>query len=511
MANLVVINLADGQYFARSLAGRPVIDWALDYAKTLVPEKDIAFLTTGGAKVPPFKTLTLESQTDAALIKTLTELAAAYDNIIYIFGDSPFLDIKTSLRMLENHAKYYAHYTFADGYPAGLTPEIIAVRTLPALAALCKEPQPVSRETLFTLIQKDINAFDLETELSPTDMRLLRASLTVDTKRNHLLCERIAAALPEAAYKPPLPGTTESRLVGKPTGAAVISLLEDKTEILRTLPAFVAVQITEGCPHACAFCPYPLLAQDVTAKKGFMRPQDFDIIAGKTADFCGDAVIGVSLWGEPSQHPAFLQIAQSIAVRPGLKLLVETSGIGWTDEVIRECAKMLEGRLTWIVSLDAVDSGQYTKLRGSGWDEALARANMLLAEFAGSAYVQALRMADNEETLETFYRTWKEKTNHLIIQKYDFFCGFLPQRKVTDLSPLDRFPCRHLQRDMSVLLDGSVPLCREDIQKTSVLGNLITDDIQAIWDKAGGFYREQLDKNYSNICGKCDEYYTYNF
>jgi spiro-SPASM protein len=172
---------------------------------------------------------------------------------------------------------------------------------------------------------------------------------------------------------------------------------------------------------------------------------------------------------------------------------------------------MLGERLTWIVSLDAVDSGQYGRLRGPGWDEALARANMLLAEFPASAYVQTLRMADNEETLETFYRTWKEKTNHLIIQKYDWFCGFLPQRKVTDLSPLDRFPCHHLQRDLSVLLDGSVPLCRDDIQKTSVLGNLITDDIQAIWDKAGGFYREQLRKNYSNICGKCDEYYTYNF
>ncbi|MDR1932411.1 MAG: spiro-SPASM protein [Spirochaetales bacterium] len=495
MANLVVINLQDGQFLSQTLSGRPVIEWTLDYAKTLVPEKDITFIAAGAAGVPPFKTLTLESYTDACLIKALRQLAEGYENIIYIFGDSPFLDAQTSRLMLENHTHYYAHYTFADGYPAGMTPEIIAARTLAALAALCTENRPVNRETLFTLIQKDINAFDLETQLSPKDMRLLRASLTVDSRRNHLLCERIAAALPGAG----------------PAGSAVLSLLEEKPEILRTLPAFVAVQITEGCPHACMSCPYPLFAKDIQSKKGFMRHEDFDIIAGKTADFCGDAVIGVSLWGEPSFYPDFPQIARAVAGRPGLKLLIETSGIGWKDDVVRECGEILDGRLTWIVSLDAVDSGQYERLRGPGWEEALARAETLLAWFPGSAYVQALRMADNEETLETFYRTWKEKTGCLIIQKYDWFCGFLPQRKVTDLSPLNRFPCRHLQRDLSVLIDGSVPLCREDIHKTSVLGNLLTDDIRTIWEAADGRYHEHLAKNYSDICGKCDEYYTYNF
>jgi spiro-SPASM protein len=242
-----------------------------------------------------------------------------------------------------------------------------------------------------------------------------------------------------------------------------------------------------------------------------MAPEDFGLIAEKTADFCGDAVIGVSLWGEPSSHPDFPRLARCVAERPGLSLLVETSGIGWKDEVIRESAAILGPRLTWIVSLDAVNAQQYAQLRGSGWEEALARANMLLDEFPDTAYVQALRMADNEETMETFYRTWKEKTSRLIIQKYDWFCDFLPQRKVTDLSPLDRFPCRHLQRDLSVLIDGSVPLCREDLRKTTLLGNLLTDDMKSLWEKGGVSYGEHLDKKYTSICGKCDEYYTYNF
>jgi spiro-SPASM protein len=495
MPNRVVINIMDGGFLPRSLAGRPVVEWVLDYAASLVPKKDIAFIGVCGGGIPGFPYTRLESAGAACLVAALRELSQGYENLIYVFGDSPFLDAALSRRMLENHAKYYAHYTFADGYPEGLAPEIIAARTLPALAALCQDaPPPLNRETLFTLIQKDINAFDLETELSPKDLRLLRSSLTCAARRDHLLCERVAENLPRGEA---------------PESGAVSSLLEDKPEILRTLPAFVGVQITQGCPQSCMSCPYPLFG-DITGNRS-MAPGDFDLIARKTADFCGDAVIGVSLWGEPSFHREFTRLARSVAERPALSLLVETSGIGWKDEVVRECAAMLGPRLTWIISLDAAGPQQYAALRGAGWEEARSRAEMLLAEFPDTTYVQALRMGENEETMENFYRAWKEKTPRLIIQKYDWFCGFLPQRKVTDLSPLDRFPCRHLRRDLCVLLDGSVPLCREDLQKSILLGNVLTDDLQSIWEKGGGFYRSHLGATYTGICGNCDEYYTWNF
>jgi spiro-SPASM protein len=501
MKNLIVINIADGRCLSRTLGGRPAFSWVLDYAAALASPKDTVLAGVNPETPLPvpggLALKNLNDNADRALINTLAELASGYDNIIYIFGDCPFLDVEISRRMLENHTRYYAHYTFADGYPAGIAPEIIAVRTLSALAALCKDPPaPVARDTLFTLIQRDINAFDLETELSPKDMRLLRASLTVDTRRNHLLCERIAAGIPSA-------GAGNSR--------AVLALLEEKPEIMRTLPAFVAVQITEGCPQTCMSCPYSLFGGDILAKKGIMSPEDFDLLAGKVADFCGDAVIGLSLWGEPSFHPAFSRLAGSIAKRPGLSLLVETSGIGWSGDTINETGKILKDRLTWIVSLDAADPELYARLRGKGYAEALDRAAMLLAAFPGRVYVQALRMTENEETMETFYHIWKEKTSQLIIQKYDWFCGFLPQRKVTDLSPLDRFPCRHLQRDLSVLIDGTVPLCREDLHKSVSLGNLLTEDPETIWDRGNRHYRDHLEKNYAGLCGSCDEYYTYNF
>jgi spiro-SPASM protein len=125
--------------------------------------------------------------------------------------------------------------------------------------------------------------------------------------------------------------------------------------------------------------------------------------------------------------------------------------------------------------------------------------------------VQAVRMKENEEDLDAFFRLWKARTENVIIQKYDAFTGALPDRAVADLSPLNRFACWHLKRDMAILMDGTVPLCREDIRSSLKLGNALEDDLSAIWESAGEVHRSHLSGKYPGICAACDEYYTYNF
>ncbi len=79
--------------------------------------------------------------------------------------------------MHANHRRYWADYTFADGYPYGLTPEIFTRKTAVRLRGMAGGEGAPDRETIFTLVKKDINSFDIETEISPTDMRMLRVSL----------------------------------------------------------------------------------------------------------------------------------------------------------------------------------------------------------------------------------------------------------------------------------------------------------------------------------------------
>ena len=185
--------------------------------------------------------------------------------------------------------------------------------------------------------------------------------------------------------------------------------------------------------------------------------------------------------------------------------------MGWSEKILNEIREESYKKPTWIVSLDAFSNEVYRKIRGNGFKEALDFTDRLLNYFPEKTYVQAVRMDENEEELEKFYRHWKEKTNNVIIQKYDNFCGMLPDKRVTDLSPLKRFPCWHLKRDIYILIDGTVPLCREDFNKEYVLGNVFKDEFEQIWERGKIYYQDHLRGEYPEICKRCDEYYTYNF
>ena len=496
MENIVVINCigASEYVFKQIIHGKSSYSRVTDFARTVPDVSKIIVITdrdlpsAEGCSVIHKETWTLQT-----LFETIYEQGKQFDTMMYIFGDSPLLDINMSLKMLDNHKRYFAEYTFADGYPGGLTPEIIKPSILPALAKLSEgQTGEIKRDSLFSVIQKDINSFDIETEIAPVDLRLLRIQLSCDTKRNYLLTKRIFDE-----------GDTDI--------ASIVECIQNKPDLLRTLPSFFNIQIVEQCPQSCFLCPYPVFGENILKKKGEMRVQDFESICASVNEFVDDAVISISLWGEPALHSNIVEIVKTAVSFPRFSLIVETSGIGWSSETLRTIASAAPKNIDWIVSLDAEDPDLYAKLRGEGMDTALSTVEELFSLFPEHVYVQAVRTNLNEENLETFYRKWKEKTDNIIIQKYDYFSGLLPQRKVTDLSPLKRLPCWHIKRDMVVLLDGTVPMCREDVKQSCVLGNAFNDSLEELWGRGEQFYREHIQEQYRPICEQCDEYYTFNF
>ncbi len=498
MGNIALINATA----VREQALRPLLDGAsslsraIAFGQGLPGVEEVVLLVSEGASSPPAGPVTTEvrpSWLPGDILRVLSEKSKGRQDVFYFFGDCPFLDSELAARMHANHRRYFADYTFADGYPYGLAPEILTAETAGRLASMAaKEAPAVGRGMVFELIQRDINSFDIETELAPKDQRLLRVSFTADSQRNFLLLKR----------------AVELGARDAPTATRV---LEDHPGIMRTLPAFFPIQIVERCPHACSYCPYPRLAGDVLSKRGLMSVDSFAVLVEKISRFCGDAVIDVSLWGEPGLHPQIFDIVRAVLAVPGLDLVVETSGVGWDPAVLARIKAEIPRSPTWILSLDAASEGVYRQLRGEGFAESRRTADTVLSLFPGSVHVQAVRMKENEEDLETFYSAWKKRTPNVIIQKYDDFSGFLPDRKVADLSPLKRFPCWHLKRDFPVLIDGTVPLCREDLRKEHVLGNLLTDEAAAIWKAGEPIHRRHLAAEYPKICSACDEWYTYNF
>jgi len=466
-------------------------------------------------------------------VKGLLEGIAAHqegcDLTFFAWLDCPFVDIEMAGRLADRHLRYAAEYSYADGWPYGLAPELLSSGTAAILAQIIGDDDTaVGRDALFWAIQKDINSFDIETEISTVDLRCHRLNLCADSKRNLLLLRRFIENCDSGAI---------------PDISMVEKIIEEKPELLRTLPNFFPVQVYTGCPQSCAICAYPRIAgTDLSSRKDFMDAPQFETLLDKIIAFSGDAVIDLSLWGELSLHPHKLKLIELVLERPSLALIVETSGIGWKSDELEDAATLARNAaacsartsplppLSWIVSLDTLDAKRYGELRGQGFGEALECAKKLLALFPKDAYVQAVRTIGAEDDIEKFYRSWKESVDarNIIIQKYDDFCGYLPRLQASDISPVKRRPCWHLMRDMPILIDGTVPQCREnlralyavlkietdtgtDTESNNVMGNAFNDTLEKIWEHGYELYTQQCGKAFNKSCAGCDEYYTYNF
>jgi spiro-SPASM protein len=468
-------------------------------------------LVTGGGSAAP-RVDSRDHWDTAVLMQALKEAAGETEAVLYCRADTPFVDPELTARMIENHYAYVAEYTFADGYPAGMTPEVVDPRILDQLRTLAeKEPAPIGGDGLFAVVQKDINAFDVETELSPVDLRMLRATLACDTRRNYLLCDRLARELEGAAAESPGAGKTAEVSAASPRAERITQLLQTRGELLRTLPAWISVQVVSGEVQQPVHSPYHLIRPDALDTREEMPASRFAGLISEIAEYAPDSMVHISLWGEVGLHSAVSRLIETVEGTAGLELLVETSGVGWNPAALEAVAGMSLSSTRFIVDLDTDDEDSYRRVRGEGFQEARQTTDTLLEAHGNRVYVQTIRMRETEQEVETFYRAWKDRGVNVIVQKYDHYCGRLDDRRVTDISPVTRFPCRHTQRDLNILLDGTVPMCREDLHRDHVMGNVFEDGIDRVWQNGNAAHLRQVRAEYPELCRRCDEYYTFNY
>ncbi len=442
------------------------------------------------------------------------------DSVIFSYHDLPFLNLELTRQLLKFHTDYEAEYTYADGYSYGFASEIIDAGTVAILFELSKTKfaeagqKKVTRTGIFDFIKNDINAFEVETLIAENDWRLFRFSFDCGKKENFLACQRLF-----------------DKIQGKALSVNEICKIASETPgILKTLPAFYNIQITDFGGHSCLYCPYAKAYQQKTGllpneSKNCMNFEKFSDLIDRIYNFSENAVIGLSAWGEASYHPELLRFIEKILSYKGLSVIIESDGSFITDDFCSELGKVVDRaeertngwqKIMFVVKMDAFSDATYKKIHGqeASLEKSVEAVKKLAAVIPHCVYPQFIRMNENEEELESFFRYWNEKTNpsqgEFIIQKYDDFAKLLPQCKPADLSPIERNVCWHLRRDMTILTDGIVPFCREYVLD-GIIGNVFEESLESIWQKTDSVLNEQMSGIYKNKCKDCDEYYTYNF
>ena len=198
MERLIVLNALNISTYAEEeiYEGKNSLDYAISTAHKLAGNSGKIIIlcpkNSNNKIYSGLETVALKENRILSLVKTLIEISKGYENIFLFNADCPLVDVGLAEKMYKNHKKYFCEYTFADGYPKGLTVEIIKSSILASLIQLIKDKEVTHRDSIFSLIERDINAFEVETEISPDDQRLLRIALFPDTKRNYIQLRSIA-------------------------------------------------------------------------------------------------------------------------------------------------------------------------------------------------------------------------------------------------------------------------------------------------------------------------------
>ncbi|MBR5032990.1 MAG: spiro-SPASM protein [Treponema sp.] len=461
-------------------------------------------------------------------LSTISELLEELDKIcsesgaeslIFSYADCLFLNKTLTQGLLSTHFDYKAEYTFAEGYPEGFAPEVLDKGTIAILKELSKTTakatgdQKITRHSLMDIIKTDINSFEVETVLAPVDWRLFRFAFDCRKKETFIACQKLYESS-----------------ISNEDAVELSEYAAKSAEILKTVPAFYNLQLAQKCQGQCTYCPYPaeLLKKEGVKACEAAKVMSFDNackLIDQIADFSGEAVVGLSAWGECFNNPDLLKIIEKILSYEGLSVLIEADGCSIPENFAKEVAPIINTaperangwqKLMLVVSMDGIDPNVCAQLRGKDFNLISAADTVKKLEelLPGCVYPQFVRMNANEPQLEGFFRYWNEKTSeshgNFIIQKYNSFAGLLKNEEPADLSPLDRNVCWHLRRDLTILCNGDVPVCYSRVLD-DIAGNVFDEGIEAVWKKLDVHLKDNINKAYCDKCGGCDEFYTFNF
>ena len=488
----------------------------------LVPEK---LPSTLNALLPEsWERITVVDDNGATAFEAVYRATAGTEHILWVDGLSPFWSVGLAHHLYNLHLESWCDYTFADGFPTGFAPEIVRRETIAPLRELALAGNvPWTRTLLFDTLMQDINAFDVETEAAQEDYAILRVSLTVDHRGDYLLCRNAARFLgTEHSRTEGTEGTEQSwSVLFDESAEPILQFLLNQGESHRTVPRYAQVQISTTHSVVPAFA----LPEDRVLRGTEQNPQNRNSQGGSSAELSPElfgrfltqlhelspeATVAIGYRGEPALHSDFAGIITACRNLPEGTFFLETSGVGWTSE---QTQLLINSDVfnAVIVEIDANTEQTYMQLRGDHWSEVQRFVETIRSALPGKVYAQATRVQENEWELQDFFRHWSDTPGVTpIIQKYNSIAGILPDRRVSDLSPIRRCPCFHLQRDIVVLADGTVPRCFQDIGGKAVRGSLASQSLEVIWNRGAEEYLSHLREEYPSMCESCDEYYTFN-
>ena len=240
-----------------------------------------------------------------------------------------------------------------------------------------------------------------------------------------------------------------------------------------------------------------------------LAAQLFDELA--TLDETRITLAGV---GDPMLSPHVFDVIEA-ARRSGVAVHVETDLLSIPADALARLA----GSGVDVVSfhLPALMPQTYTAVMGrDGYAEALENVKKLLLarQQRGSSLPIVVpiftKCQQNFGEMEPWYDQWLKAVESAVIRGPSHCAGQIPDVAMADMSPARRRPCGRISSRVTILSDGRVVSCDEDVTGRQVMGRLGESTLGEIWRKRFEALRDDHRKgkwDLHPLCGPCREWH----
>lgn len=423
-------------------------------------------------------------------------------HVLYYDSLYPFFDCEVTERLLVYADQYYPDYSFVENIPSGIVPDIFSDSLIETLDNQYKELKESDENfDLISFLRKNLNDFHVEIHYESPDLRMLRLDVALKTKRSILETNNIIKKID----------------LNQMPYAQLQDIIKNSPEVIYTHPSYLEVELISDCDYHCTFCPRQFapiedasLSMDMILKIKEYLSESLDDV---TVTFGG--------MGEPLLHPKIIDYIEKIISEKSLqRIIVETSGFH-LNKILLDIEKISHPeKLFWIINFNSIENYQDIHGVPDGTQKKVVENIDHLIQIyrkngwsLSSIYMQMLKIEENESEIDAIYALTQEKGISFLLQKYNTYNTLMPQKRVSDMTPLQRSFCWHLRRDLFIRSNGNVSYCKQDAAGNLFIGNLKEKSILEIFKSRVQDFVKNYQGNLAESpnCSHCDEYFTFNF
>ena len=219
--------------------------------------------------------------------------------------------------------------------------------------------------------------------------------------------------------------------------------------------------------------------------------------------------------GDPLLSSGWLPIIAAAKSAGIAAIGVETDLLAVSEDQLQQLATSAVDVIS--VHFPAASSPIYTAMMGvDGFSRVLQNMTlleqMIKANGTGTPLIAPIftKTAGNLAEMEVWYDYWVRRCGHAVIAGPSDFAGQMPDLAVADMASPVRRPCFRLSSRLSILSNGQIVSCEQDVLGKQVMGSTGETPIQEIWQNSFAKLRQchqSADWASKPLCGKCREWH----